>query len=83
MEYHKRSKAGRPYFSNISNTSRDCLKVYHPDCVGEDDSFVKTKVHWNCGKSITTIMMILNLLVNYLLEFFIIKRTQHKRKNFI
>lgn len=26
----------------------DCLKVYHPDCVGEDDSFVKTKVHWNC-----------------------------------
>jgi hypothetical protein len=70
MEYHKRSKAGRPYFSNMSNTFRDCLKVYHPECVGEDDSFVKTKVHWSCGKSLTTFMMILNLLVNYLLEFF-------------
>ena len=54
----------------MSNTFRDCLKVYHPECVGEDDSFVKTKVHWSCGRSLTTIMMILNLLVNYLLEFF-------------
>ncbi|KAJ9170176.1 hypothetical protein P3X46_018304 [Hevea brasiliensis] len=28
----------------------DCLKVYHPGCVGKDDSFVKTGEHWTCDR---------------------------------
>uniref|UniRef100_A0A7N2MJ85 Uncharacterized protein n=2 Tax=Quercus lobata TaxID=97700 RepID=A0A7N2MJ85_QUELO len=29
---------------------RDCLKVYHPECVGKDDSFMENEEPWNCNR---------------------------------
>ena len=51
--------------------------------MGKDDSFMENEEPWNCSKSIITIVMIFSPLVNNLSECFIIKRTQHKRGNFI
>ncbi|KAJ0092847.1 hypothetical protein Patl1_26918 [Pistacia atlantica] len=28
---------------------RDCLKSYHPDCLGQDDSLLESKDQWACG----------------------------------
>ncbi|KAJ0035381.1 hypothetical protein Pint_26335 [Pistacia integerrima] len=28
---------------------RDCLKSYHPDCLGQDDSLLESKDQWTCG----------------------------------
>ncbi|KAK9928959.1 hypothetical protein M0R45_026073 [Rubus argutus] len=28
---------------------KDCLKAYHPECVGKDESFVETAQRWNCN----------------------------------
>ncbi|KAI5424002.1 hypothetical protein KIW84_030282 [Lathyrus oleraceus] len=29
---------------------KSCRKVYHPDCVGKDDSFFETSISWTCGR---------------------------------
>ncbi|XP_008361679.1 uncharacterized protein At5g08430-like isoform X2 [Malus sylvestris] len=29
---------------------KDCLKVYHPQCVEKDDSFLKSKDRWTCNR---------------------------------
>ncbi|KAI4340494.1 hypothetical protein MLD38_025322 [Melastoma candidum] len=29
---------------------KDCLKVYHPECVGRDDSSVQNGLFWTCGR---------------------------------
>ncbi|KAK4572430.1 hypothetical protein RGQ29_030753, partial [Quercus rubra] len=29
---------------------RDCLKVYHPECVGKGDSFMENEEPWNCNR---------------------------------
>ncbi|KAJ0093060.1 hypothetical protein Patl1_26926 [Pistacia atlantica] len=31
---------------------RDCLKSYHPDCLGQDDSLLESKYQWTCGNNI-------------------------------
>ncbi|XP_031258480.1 zinc finger CCCH domain-containing protein 44-like [Pistacia vera] len=30
---------------------RDCLKSYHPDCLGQDDSLLESKDQWACDHS--------------------------------
>lgn len=49
-----------------SSMCRDCLKVYHPECVGRDDSSVQNGLFWTCGKMIVigsyaVFLLLLNL----------------------
>ncbi|EPS69864.1 hypothetical protein M569_04898, partial [Genlisea aurea] len=29
---------------------RDCLKSYHPECIGKDDSFLESEKQWACAR---------------------------------
>lgn len=46
-------------FNRLHNDFRGCLKAYHPECVGREESFAESEDRWICGKMLVRLRFLL------------------------